>query len=155
MTTMPDLGKPEERIAQMIENAEAQDDVEPAVQRRQVVDRHVLADLDLRLEQLPRQRQPSSVGPVLRGIVGGDDDGGAAALRIETPIAVPRPNFQHGLAAKIEPIELLFDEAPDEPDDVDVLVVGTGHESVAEIEVVVPLDAVDACLRLGAVHSSI
>ena len=112
-----------------------------------------MSNLDLRLEQRPGKRKSSPIGPILRRIVGRENSGGASALGVETPIPIPRADFQDRLPPKVETVELLFDESPDEPNDVDVLDPGSGVKPPAEIEVVIPLNAIDLLLHLRTCHA--
>jgi hypothetical protein len=90
--------------------------------------------------------------PVLRRVVGRNDGPGAFSFGIEAPIAIPRAYIQNRFTLEVDLVELILDEPPQEADVVDIVDFRSSAQAVPEIEVVVPLDLVDACLKIFLRH---
>src|SRR5262249_58502800 len=93
-------------------------------------------------------QQAAAAGAVLAAVVGGQDGAGAAAFGVEAPAAVPAADVENRPVAKVDGLQVSFDEPPDL-----VVAVGPrpprpGLQAVAEVELVIPVDRVDPGLLL-------
>ena len=93
----------QERMAQMIEDAEEKHDVELADALGREIHDVDVDILDLRAERLARQlesRLRAPAGAVPREVVGGNDARGAAALGLEGEEAIPRADVEDRQASE-------------------------------------------------------
>jgi len=104
---MSDLRQRAERIDQMIEDAQAEHDIELSIECRKLVHGHPLIDFDFGLQQLMSDVQSFAATPVLSDVICRQNLGRTAPFSLEAPIAVPTTDVEHTLAMKIDLIQLL------------------------------------------------
>src|SRR5690349_16276642 len=127
----------------MIVDAKTQDDVECIAQYIQIINGPLQIGLDGRLQQFVGEPKSRLAGPVLARVVGRQDPMRFPALRVKRPVAIPAADVENGLSSKIEPIELVLDEAPQSSMRLGIGRLGLGAQAAPEVKFVIPMYGVD------------
>src|SRR5262249_16083657 len=133
---------------QMIEDAEAQDEVKGPQRRGVDVFGSTTLMLDLRLQHLVRQEKPVLAVRVPGISVNGEHAARAAPLAFERKEPIPRADVEDGLAGQVLWNQKKFQPAPKAPADVPL---GAGFDAT-QVERVAQGDRVDALLKRRGVQ---